>query len=136
MDGEGTIVVTAPSMVKAGAANGTAVDITVSDLSTGASSAMTAAFTYTTVAALPNTMRLVSAQSATMYVGDAAQTSFAVQVLKADGVTPVVGDAVIFSAAAGTAQFAACEKGGDLHGADGCEGDGLDRCDTGGRGHQ
>ncbi len=102
------IVVTAPSMATAQAANGVAVDIVVRDISTGATSAMSAALTYTSSPALPNIMRLIGAQSATMYVGDAATTPFAVQVLKPDGITPVVGDSVIFSTTTGAAQFSAC----------------------------
>lgn len=102
------IVVTAPSMASAQATDGAPVDIVVRDLSTGATSTMTAAFTYTTAPTSQNTMRLVSAQSASMYVGDPAATPFAVQVLMPDGVTPVAGDAVTFSAAAGTVQLAAC----------------------------
>lgn len=103
-----TIVATAPTMAAAKAVDGAAVDIVVTDRTTHATTSMTAALTYTTAAILPNVMRLVTAPAATMYVGDVTATPFAVQVLKADGVTPVVGDAVVFTLAAGSAQFATC----------------------------
>jgi hypothetical protein len=101
------IVAIAPSMLLANAVNGTAVDIVVSDLSTGAGSTMTAALTYTT-ANKPNTMRLVSAPSGTVYVGDLAPAPFSVQVLAPDGITPVAGESVVFAAAAGSVNFGAC----------------------------
>ena len=103
-----TVVLAAPSMAAAQAANGTPVDIVIRDLSTGASSTMTAALTYTTASALPNTMRIVSAQSASVYVGTVAATPFAVQVLMPDGITPVVGDPVTFTTSTGSAQFTSC----------------------------
>jgi hypothetical protein len=102
------IVVTAPSMSAANAANGTAVDIVVSDRTTGASSTMSAALTYTAASALPNTMRLVSAPSGTQYTGVAATTPFAVQLLAPDGVTPVANQQVVFTAQAGSVTFSAC----------------------------
>ena len=87
------IVVTAPSMAAANALNSTAVDIVVSDRTTGATSTMFAALTYTTASALPNVMRLVSAPSGTQYAGVAATTPFAVQLLAADGITPLAESA-------------------------------------------
>ena len=103
-----TIVATAPSMALAQATNGTPVDVLVRDLSTGAGSTMTAAFSYTTASILPNTLHIVTAPVPPIYVGDTAATSFAVQVLAADGVTPVVGDPIVFTATSGTAQFSVC----------------------------
>lgn len=103
-----TIVATAPAMTVAKASNGSAVDVVVRDLSTGASSTMTGAFTYTSATALPNTMQVVSAPVAPSYVGDAALAAFSVQVLAPDGVTPIVGDSVVFTATTGTALFAPC----------------------------
>ena len=102
------IVVTAPPMSAVNAASGVGVDVVVRDLSTGANSTMKGALTYTTGPVLPNFMKLVSAPAGTVYVGDLAQPPFAVQVVGSDGVTPVVGDTVVFTAAAGTVQFAAC----------------------------
>ena len=66
---------------------------------------MTAALTYQSMAGLPNAMRLVSVQTGAMYVGDTAAIPFAVQVVEADGVTPVAGETVVFSATTGSAQF-------------------------------
>ena len=103
-----TIVATVPSMVLAQAINGTAVDVVVRDLSTGASSTMSGAFTYTTASTLPNTMQVLTAPAPPAYVGDVAAAPFAVQVLAADGVTPVVGDSIVFSATSGSAQFSVC----------------------------
>ena len=105
-----TIVATVPTMVLAQAANGMAVDVLVRDLSTGASSTMTGAITYTTATTLPNTMRVVTMPAAPTYVGDAASTPFAVQVLAADGVTPVAGDSVVFTATTGVVQFVLCSE--------------------------
>jgi hypothetical protein len=102
-----TIVLTAPGMAAAGATSGTPVDVEVIDLGTGAVSTMTGALTYDS-GAVPNAMRLVSAPSGQLSVGIAAVAPFAVQVIAGDGVTPVVGDTVVFSASAGSAQFGAC----------------------------
>lgn len=103
-----SIVVAAPSMAQAKATQGAPVDIAVSDRSTGAQSIMAAALTYTSAAALPNIRRLVSAQSASTFVGDVAATPFAVQVLRADGTTPVVAASVVFTAPTGAARLGAC----------------------------
>ena len=105
-----TITLTAPSMGAVKAVNGTAVDIVVSDLTTGASSTMTGALTYTTASALPNSMRLASAPAGTQFVGQAAATPFAVQLLGPDGKTPVAGQPVVFSAAAGSVTFGSCSS--------------------------
>ena len=101
------IVVTAPAMAAAKAAQGMPVDVVVSDLTSGARSTMTAALTYGG-ANLPNTMRVVTAPSGTVYVGDSVTTPFAVQVLAPDGVTPLAGDAVVFTVPSGSARFAIC----------------------------
>ena len=99
------IVVRAPAMAAVGASDKLAVDVTVTDGATGAVTTETAALTYDSAAGLPDTMRLLSAPAAATYVGDAATTAFAVQVVEADGVTPVVGDTVVFSVTAGAAVF-------------------------------
>jgi hypothetical protein len=93
-----SIVVTMPSMSAAQAVNLVPVDVVVTDLSTGATSTMSGALTYDTASTLPKTMRLASAEVNPVYAGDMAGTPFAVQVLAADGVTPIVGDAVTLSA--------------------------------------
>jgi hypothetical protein len=106
-----TMVATVPSMALAGAAAGTPVDVEVLDLGTGAMSTMTGALTYDASAQVPNTMLLISAETAPSPVGSAAAVPFAVQVLASDGVTPVVGDTVVFSTTAGSAQFGVCGAG-------------------------
>jgi hypothetical protein len=103
-----TIVATAPSLSGAGATAGTPVDVEVLDLGTGATSTMTGALTYDVNAQVPNTMLLVSAETAPWPAGSAAAIPFAVQVLRSDGVTPVAGDTVAFSTTAGSAQFGIC----------------------------
>lgn len=59
-------------------------------------------------AAPVTTLSLLTAPSGTVIFGQQAATPFAVQVLKGDGVTPVVGEAVTFTATSGAVQFAAC----------------------------
>lgn len=107
-----SIVVTLPTMAAAGATAGVPVSVTVRDLSTGATTTMASALTYTTAATAPHTMALVSAQRDPVYVGSVATIPFAVQVLAGDGVTPIAGDSVTFSGnVAGSAtalQFGAC----------------------------
>jgi hypothetical protein len=109
--GANSLVVTVPSMSAANATEGVPVDLLVSDLSTGATSLMSGAFTYTSASG-PNTMKLLSAQVGTAYANQPASVPFAVQVLKADGSTPVVGDTVTFTGSvAGSAtslQYGAC----------------------------
>ena len=102
-----TIVLTAPTMSSAHATDGTPVDITVTDSGTGASTTLFHALTYH-AGALPNSMRVVSAPVGSGYVGDAMTAPFAVQVVAADGVTPVTGDPVTFSAASGSVGFGSC----------------------------
>ncbi len=106
-----TIVLTAPTMSSARARDGAPVDITVTDLGTGASTTMSGALTYH-AGALPNSMRVVSAPVGSGYVGDTMPAPFSVQVVAADGVTPVMGDPVTFSAASGSAGLGACSASG------------------------
>ena len=107
-----TILVSAPTMSSVGARDGTPVDITVTDLGTGASSTLFGALTYHAGPALPNSMRVVSAPVGSMFVGDVTPMPFMVQVVAADGVTPVSGDPVTFSAASGSAGLGACSAPG------------------------
>jgi hypothetical protein len=81
------------------------VDVKVVDLSTGGSSVMTGALTYSASVA-PDEMTVVSAPSGTVAVGTAVP--FAVRVLLGDGVTPVAGVPVTFSASGAATQFGAC----------------------------
>ena len=103
-----SLTVTVPAMSAAGAASGTAVDVKVADLSTGAVSTMTGALTYLSVTPSAETMKLVSAPVADEVVGSVAPVPFAVRVLQADGVTPVAGAQVVFTVSAGTASYGAC----------------------------
>ncbi len=103
-----TIVFAVPAMTAVSAAQNTAVDLVVSDISTGASSTMTAALTYSNAPSNSMTMKVVTAPAAPAYVGDPTAAAFAVQLLAADGATPVAGAAVVFSASAGTVRWAAC----------------------------
>jgi hypothetical protein len=87
------IVATAPLMAAAGASSGTAVDVVVTDASTGGTTDMQAAFTY--VEGTINQIALVSAP-ASLEVGYVAATPFAVRVYAPDGATPVAGASVAF----------------------------------------
>jgi hypothetical protein len=100
-----TIVATVPSLHALGSSTALVADVTVKDLSTGGSAGMTRALSYG--APVP-TLSLLSAPSGTVVIAQQATVPFAVKVFGADGVTPVVGEAVMFSATAGTVQFAAC----------------------------
>jgi hypothetical protein len=101
-----SIVAVAPPQSAFSAKPARPVDVTVVDLSTRGTTVMSAALTYGGVA--PDAMSLISAPSGTVSVGTAAAVPFAVRVTLADGVTPVVGLPVTFSATTGSAQFAAC----------------------------
>jgi hypothetical protein len=100
-----TIVATVPSLHALGSNTALVANVTVEDLSTGGTTVMTRALSYG--APVP-TLSLLSAPSGTVVLAQQAAVPFAVQVLGADGVTPVVGEAVTFSATTGTVQFAAC----------------------------
>jgi hypothetical protein len=100
-----TIVATAPSLHALGSSVALVANVTVKDLSTGGTTVMTGALSYATP--VP-TLSLLSAPSGTVVLAQPAAVPFAVQVLGADSITPVVGEAVTFSATAGTVQFAAC----------------------------
>ena len=102
-----TIVAVAPPE-SAFASNPTGpVDVAVVDLSTGGGSVMTGALTYSANVA-PDEMTVVSAPSGTVAVGTAADVPFAVRVLLGDGVTPVAGVPVTFSASGAATQFGSC----------------------------
>jgi hypothetical protein len=100
-----TIVATAPSLHALGSSVALVANVTVKDLSTGGTTVLTKALSYG--APVP-TLSLLSAPSGTVVLAQPAAVPFAVRVLGADGITPVVGEAVTFSATAGTVQFAAC----------------------------
>ncbi|CAN5722888.1 hypothetical protein BH10ACI4_BH10ACI4_35020 [soil metagenome] len=103
-----SIMATVPSSrsFASGARSAVTANIVVRDLATGGATTMSGALQY--AAPLPEGMTVVSAPSGTAFVGVATGTAFAVRILQADGVTPVVGEPVTFSATAGTASFSAC----------------------------
>ena len=81
-------------------------DVEVKDLLTGGTTVMTGALAY--AAPPPEVMALVSSPTGTVYVGTVAGTPFAVRVLEMDGVTPVAGEPVLFSASGAAVRFGAC----------------------------
>jgi len=83
--------------------------VEVDDLSSGGSTVMAQALTYGTPAPALN---LLTAPSGTVIVSQTASVPFAVQMLAADGVTPVVNQPIVFTASSGTVQFGACGAGG------------------------
>ena len=103
-----SIVLNLPDMQAVGAVAGTPVDVAVTDAGTGAASTITGVLTYQAAGVLPAALELVSAPSGTAFVGQAAATPFAVRLVASDDVTPVSGQAVVFSASGAGAQFGAC----------------------------
>ncbi len=87
------------------------VTTTVTPMSTGtislqfasATAAVTASFS-----AAAETMQMKSAPGGTQTVGIASTTLFAVRVLAGDGITPMPGEAVVFTAAGAAVTFGAC----------------------------
>jgi hypothetical protein len=102
------IVATAPSLHTLGSSSGLVADVEVDDLSSGGSTVITQALTYGTPAPVLN---LLTAPSGIVIVSQAASVPFAVQMLAADGVTPVAGQPIVFTATGGTVQFGACGMG-------------------------
>ncbi|WP_216843030.1 IPT/TIG domain-containing protein [Granulicella sp. S190] len=100
-----TIVATVPSISALDSSTGLVADVEVTDLSTGGTTVMTQALSYSTPVPI---LSLVSAPSGLVLVGQAAAVPFAVKVMSGDGVTPVVGEAVTFTAIAGAVQFSSC----------------------------
>lgn len=100
------IVATVPA---SGAGSALVADVGVTDTSSGGTTVMTGALTY--AAPVPEVMTLVSAPSGTVYVGDVATSAFALRVMNVDGVTPVAGEAVEFSAGSGSVRFGGCGLG-------------------------
>ena len=100
-----TMVATLPTMTAAHASHGVAVDVEVLDRGTGATSTIPGGLSYSGAAKLPNAMILLSAPAGTLPVGIAAAVPLSVRVVMADGVTPVAGDRITFSANAGSISF-------------------------------
>jgi hypothetical protein len=102
------IVAVAPPASAFPAGPAGAMDVEVTDHSTGGTTTMKGALSYGAGVA-PDEMTLVSAPSGTVEVGTkAALSSFAVRLTLGDGVTPVAGAPVTFSVPVGGAQFGAC----------------------------
>ena len=102
------IIAIAPPLATVGAAAGTPLDVTVTDLSTNGSTTISSALTYTSA---PDLLQVVSAPSL-LENGVTAAIPFAVQVLASDGYTPVAGQAVQFAVTAGSASFPSCAAPG------------------------
>jgi hypothetical protein len=100
-----TIVATVPSIHALGSNKALVANVTVTDLSTGGTTVMRKSLSYAAPVAV---LSLVSAPSGQVQVGQTASTPFAVKVLSGDGVTPVVGEVVAFTATTGSVLFAAC----------------------------
>lgn len=100
------IVATAPPTSALGTSSAINADVTVQDLTTGGTATMTAALAYAAVP--PEEVKLVSAPSGNVTTGTTAGSPFAVMVTQTDGVSPVVGEAVVFSASGGGVQFGGC----------------------------
>ena len=88
-------------------------DVQVRDLTSGGTTTMSQALSYASAGA--ENMQVVSAPTGTITTGLAAATAFAVKLLAVDGVTPVAGESITFSASgtgAGTAAlFNPCGTG-------------------------
>ena len=100
-----SIVATVPSLHALGSSNALVADVQVGDLSSGGTTVMRQALTYGTP--VP-TLNLVTAPSGGAIVGQQTGVPVAVQALGADGVTPIAGQAIIFTSTGGTVQFGAC----------------------------
>jgi hypothetical protein len=103
-----TLSLSIPSMVTAGASSGVPVDVVVNDAGTGATSRMIGALTYSTSGASTGGLKLISSPASPAFVGAAATNPFSLQVVAADGTTPVVGALVTLSVVQGTGRFSAC----------------------------
>ncbi len=99
-----TITAIAPPQSAFAAQPAAPVSITVSDLSTGGSTVMAAALTYSTSIA-PDIMALIAAPSGMLPVG--TRTTFAVRMTLPDGITPIAGLPITFNWT-GPAQITGC----------------------------
>jgi hypothetical protein len=99
------IIAKAPNMAAAGVAQGTPVDVMVMDVATGGQTDISDGFVYSSVQ--PDEMVLAT-HPAALETGLTAAMPFAVQLLKADGVTPIANASVQFAVVSGTAGFEAC----------------------------
>lgn len=99
------ITATLPSLHDLGSNTGLVADVAVNDLVTGGVTIMPQSLTYGTPAP---TLSLVSAPSGIVVSGQQAAVPFTVQALAADGVTPLAGQTITFSASMGSVMFDAC----------------------------
>ncbi|HEY5056621.1 MAG TPA: IPT/TIG domain-containing protein [Acidobacteriaceae bacterium] len=99
-----TITAVAPPLSAFASTPSAPVSITISDLSTGGSTTMSAALTYSSLLA-PDIMTLVAAPAGTLAAG--TSSSFAVRITLPDGVTPIIGLPVTFTWS-GPAQLSGC----------------------------
>ncbi len=100
------IVAVAPAASFAGAVAGRPVTVSVVDATTGGSTAIARALTYTQA---PDLLQVVSAP-ASLETDVTAAVPFAVKVLASDGITPVAGAAVSFSVSANAGSLGTCGK--------------------------
>ncbi len=100
-----SIVATVPALHDLGLSRATLATITVKDLSTGGSSAMTGALSY---AAPVEALHLIGAPTGSVPAGSVAATSFSVKAIAPDGFTPIVGEAVSFVASGAGAALSPC----------------------------
>ncbi len=100
-----SITAVAPSLRTLGSTKALLATVAVMDVTTNGVTTMTSALGYGTV---QERMQVVSAPAGTVVQGKAAATAFAVQVMAADGVTPVANETVTFAVTTGYATFGAC----------------------------
>jgi hypothetical protein len=99
------ITAIAPSLAALGSSTGLVADVSVNDLVTGGTTIMSQSLTYGTPTP---TLNLVTAPSRTIATAQTAATPFAVQAIAADGVTPLAGQSISFTASGGAVTFGAC----------------------------
>ncbi|GGA68530.1 hypothetical protein GCM10011507_20060 [Edaphobacter acidisoli] len=100
-----TITATAPPLSALGGGTALVADVAVNDLVTGGTTIMSQALTY---GAPQPSLVLVSAPLGTVISGVAATTPFSVRAVASDGVTPIPGESITFSASIGSIAFGAC----------------------------
>ncbi len=100
-----SITVTVPSLQALGLSRATTATLTVKDVSTGGSSAMTGVLSY---AAPVEALHLVSAPAGSVPAGRLAATSFSVKAIAPDGFTPIVGEAVSFASSGAAVALSPC----------------------------
>ena len=100
-----TITAIVPSLSTLGSSTGLVADVAVNDLVTGGVTVMTRAVTYGTPAP---TLNLVTAPSGTVASGQTAGVPFAVRAVAADGITPLAGQSITFTASGAAVSFGAC----------------------------